>query len=642
MTTSTRYYSANRNQKQLGTFLVVLLMLLVVGTGCTPKPVPTEPEANPIVPPASAPTEQVRETEQVAEQATENVVDTAIAEPATPPVDEAQPPQNVTQESKEVKLSDLIVDMASTDAATQQKAQKEWQDLCMEAGAPGNTALLDDVNKQAVEQLGKDIPVAVKVLLLREIAWTGDASVVPTVATLLNDPEERVREEAVMALAVITAPESADALKKALAEATDASDKKRIEDALASKNISLTVVVEKKMPMALEDSSDEAAQEYLAGFAQLGNDEKRLALVALTARNDKKYRQYALDAVQSDDNALKRAGLLALEKLGTSEDVPLLLDALDFDGDLIISVVSHIADDQLNDFLLKAIRNEQSGKRFEALGRILANRHVATVCDILLAEAKKENCPNRLGYLQIAADVATKANVGEMVEIMLLIPVGGDRDNAEKVIAGVCKGDAEPVLVGRGNSVSHALFSLLGRIGGGKPREIIFAGLKSNDTAVRNAARTGLCNWPDATVANELLAFVRDTNLPTTLRNSALRSYARVISLPDDKIGITISATGKLNGLKEAMKLATAANDKKLIIDRASAIRIPESVTFAMQYIDDPALAQNVCKTVTELGRNVDLRRQSKDVLKPALEKVLEVSTDNNLKDNARRYLGDM
>jgi len=61
-----------------------------------------------------------------------------------------------------------------------------------------------------------------------------------------------------------------------------------------------------------------------------------------------------------------------------------------------------------------------------------------------------------------------------------------------------------------------------------------------------------------------------------------------------------------------------------------------------MQYIDNPALVQNVCKTVTELGRNTDLRRQSKDVLKPALEKVLEVSTDNNLKDNVRRYLGDM
>ena len=632
MTTTTRYYYKNRNQKQLWAAIVVVLMLLVGGFGCNRKPVPTEQERPPIIPPASALTEQI----------TENVIDTAIAEPAeSSVVEETQPQQTVAQAPKEVKLSDLIADMASNDAVAQQKSQKAWQDICMEAGAPGSAALLDDVNKQAVEQLGRDIPIAVKILLLREIAWTGDASVVPTVAAFLNAPEERIREEAVMALAVITAPESADALKKALADATDAADQKRIEDALASKNISLTVVVEKKMPMALADASDEVAQEYLAGFAQIGNDEKCLALAALTARNDKKYRQYARDAVKSDDDALKRAGLLALEKLGTSEDVPLLIDSLDFDGDLIVGIASHLVDDQFDEVLLNAIRSEQAGKRFEALGRILANRHVAAVCGILLAEAKKDDCPNRLGHLQIAADVATKSDVGNMLEVMTSVKDARERDRAETIIAGICRGDAEPVIAGS-RSVPPTLFSLLGRIGGDESREIITNGLKSDNAAVRDAALNGLCNWPNATAANEMLAFAKDTNMPATLRTRALRAYVRVVSLPDDRIGITISGTGKLDGLKEAMKLATGTPEKQLIIDRAKAIRIPESVTFAMQYMGDPAVSQTVCSTVTELGRNIDLRRNNADVLRPALEKVLEVSTDNNLKDNVRRYLGDM
>ena len=543
--------------------------------------------------------------------------------------------------AQEVKLSDLIEDMASTDAVAQQKALQAWQDLCMEAGAPGNTAMLDDVNRQAVEQLGKDIPVAVKVFLLREIGWTGDASVVPILAVLLSDQDGRVRDEATMALAKITAPESADALKKALAETTDAADKKRLEDALASKNISLTVVVEKPMPMALADASDELAQEYLADFDQLSNDVKCLALAALTARNDKKYRQYALGAIKSDNDALKRTGLLALEKLGTSEDIPLLLDSLDFDGELVINIASSIVDDPFDEALLKAIRAEKNGGRFESLGRILANRHIAAVCNILLTEAKKDDCQNRLGYLEIASAVATKDNVKEMVNVMPLIPIARDRDRAETIIADVCKGDATPI-IGTGGNVSPALYSLLGRIGGDKSRVIIMRGLKSNTPAVRTAAFNGLCNWPNATAAIELLAFARDTTMSTTMRTRALRAYVRVISLPDDKIGLRISGTGKLNGLKEAMTLATGTSEKQLIIDRASAIRIPESVTFAMQYINDAALTQNVCRTVTELGRNTDLRRQHSDVLIPALKKVLEVSTNDELKANVQRYLDDM
>ena len=544
--------------------------------------------------------------------------------------------------AQEVNLSALISDMSSDDLGKQQQSQQDWQKICMQAGAPGKADMLSEVNKQMAEQLEKDLPVATKAWLLHQIAWTGDASVVPALAGLLNNPEVCIREEAAMALATITAPEAADALKKARTAETDAVNQKRIEDAIAHKSTNLKVGIETQLPQSLPYLSDADIQKYLAGFDKLCLDDQCRAIASLTVRNDKKYRKYALDAIKSDNNPLKRTGLLALEKLGTADDIPLLMDLLGFDGGLVIRVASRIVGDQFDDALMKALLAEKDNGRFESLGRILADRHVTAVCGVLLTEAKKDDCPNRVGYLQIAAGVATKDDVENMVEVLLLMTDARERDRAETIIAGICKGDAEPVVVGR-TSVPPTLFSLLGRIGGNKSREIITTGLKSENTAVREAALNGLCNWPNATAANEMLAFARDTNMPGTLRTRALRAYVRVISLPDDQIGIrNFSANRKLDGLKEAMGLATGTGEKQLIIDRVSAIRIPESVTFAMQYIDDAALAQNVCRTVAELGRNVDLRRQNKDVLKPALEKVLEVSTDNNLKDNVRRYLGDM
>jgi len=544
--------------------------------------------------------------------------------------------------AQEVTLSALVADMSSDDLGKQQKSQQDWQQICMHAGAPGQADMLAEVNKQMVEQLEKDLPVVTKAWLLHVIAWTGDASVVPTLAGLLNSPEKRIREEAAMALATITAPEAADALKKALATETDAANKKRMEDAIAHKSTNLKVGIETQWPQALPYLSDADAQKHLAGFDRLSIDDKCRMLASLTVRNDKKYRSFALDAIKSDNDRLKRAGLLTLEKLGTTDDVPLLLDLLGWDGGLVMRVASRIADDQFDDALMTALLAEKDNGRIESLGRILADRNVTSVCNVLLTEAKKDNCPNRVGYLQIAAGVATKENVGAMIDVLLLTTDSRERDRAETIISGVCKGDAEPVVAGR-ESVPSALYSLLGRIGGDKSREIITTGLKSDNASGREAALNGLCNWPNATAANEMLAFARDANMPAALRTRALRAYVRVISLPDDQIGIrNFSATRKLAGLKEAMVLATGVPEKQLIIDRTSAIRIPESVTFAMQYIDDAALVPNVCRTVTELGRNTDLRRNNADVLRPALEKVLEVSTDNNLKDNVRRYLEDM
>ena len=543
--------------------------------------------------------------------------------------------------AQDAKLSTLLSDMGSDDLGAQERSQQQWQKICMAAGAPGNADALADVNKQMVEQLDKDIAIVAKVWLLRQLGWTGDASVVPAVAALLSNSEVQIRDAAARALSTMTAPEALDALKKALADEKDAANKKRLEDAIAAKTNSLKVGVETQMPQALPYVSDADAQKWLAGYDKLSNDDKCRTLASLAVRNDKKYRKYALDAIKSDNDQLKRTGILALEKLGTVDDLPLLLDLLAFDGGLVTRVASRIADDKFDDALIAALTAEKDNGKFEAIGRILVGRNVTAAGKALLDSAKKEDCPNRLGYLQIAADVATKDNVKDMVEVMVLVPAGRDRDRAETIIAGVCRGDAAPVIASR-ERMSPVLFSLLGRIGGDQSRDIINQNLKSETAIIRDAALKGLCNWPNATAAADMMAVVENDAMPQNAQIQALRAYVRVISLPDDQIGIRISSQNKLASLKKAMSLATRVDEKRLVIDRISAVRLPESVTFVLQYIDDDELAQNVCRTVAELAHQDGLRRSNKDVFVPAMEKVLEVSTDNGIKDRIRRYQTQM
>ena len=62
-----------------------------------------------------------------------------------------------------------------------------------------------------------------------------------------------------------------------------------------------------------------------------------------------------------------------------------------------------------------------------------------------------------------------------------------------------------------------------------------------------------------------------------------LRAFIRVISLPDEKIGIQMTRDEKLEQLKEAYSLAQRPDEKKLILSRLAANRNVNSLKFAME-----------------------------------------------------------
>ncbi|MDR1493000.1 MAG: HEAT repeat domain-containing protein [Planctomycetaceae bacterium] len=523
------------------------------------------------------------------------------------------------------------------------QAELEWQNICLAACAKGKENQLAEVNKQMTEQLKKEIPVVAKLWLLREIAWTGDASVTPTLVSLLNDKEYTIKDAATRALATISVPEALEALKSALSKATDANDKKRLEDAIASKSVDLTIGTETALPAKLAYAKDADTDQWLNEYEKLSDDDKARTLAALTVGENAAYRQpargFAISAIQTGDGHLKRTGVFALEKLGTAEDLPLLLELFyNYDRGLAEYVLSRIADPKFDAALLKALAEEKEDGRVFDLGRILTVRNVKEVKTVLIAAAKKPETQNKSGYLNVVGSLASKDDAEDLIAILLQIPAGRDRDSAENTIAGIYKGDASPILEKATPQNTAALLPVVGRIGGDKALEFIHKYQKSENAEISSAAVLALCNWPNAVVADDLLAVAENKQIPAAWRIRSLRAFVRVISLPDNQIGIKISDKEKLAKLQKAMTLASQNAEKQLIIDRISAVRIPESVTYALQFIDDKDLAQNVCKTIAELAHQNFLLKANKDVFASALKKAIEVSTDNNLKDRLRSY----
>lgn len=164
------------------------------------------------------------------------------------------------------------------------------------------------------------------------------------------------------------------------------------------------------------------------------------------------------------------------------------------------------------------------------------------------------------------------------------------------------------------------------------------AGLASADADLRNASIRALSVWPNAKFADRMFAVATDGSYSEEQKTAALRSFIRVISLPDDKIGISISKDGKLAKLQEAFKIAVRVDEKRLILSRLAANRTVKSLQFAVECAADPELAQAAYYAIADHAHDNVLRQQNMDVFGPAMDLVIQKSTDKNLVERVTRY----
>jgi hypothetical protein len=156
--------------------------------------------------------------------------------------------------------------------------------------------------------------------------------------------------------------------------------------------------------------------------------------------------------------------------------------------------------------------------------------------------------------------------------------------------------------------------------------------IASSDAAEHAAGIRALANWPDASVAPQLIALAtKDAH--AAHRTTALRALVRVAPLPDDR-----TDPERLELLQQAMAMCENDRERQLVIRRARAVRIPETLRFILPYMDQPALAEVACETIVELAHHRTLRQPNKPEFDRALDRVMATSRDATVRERARRY----
>ena len=179
-----------------------------------------------------------------------------------------------------------------------------------------------------------------------------------------------------------------------------------------------------------------------------------------------------------------------------------------------------------------------------------------------------------------------------------------------------------------------ALLPSLARLGGAKPLAAVGDAMKSDDQTVRDAGYRALANWPDASVADELLDIAKNGDAQA-YRVWSLRAYARVVSMPSDR-----PARQTFEMLAGAMQLAERTEDKRLIVSRLEAVRVPEALELLVSYLDDPELRAAATAAVFTLAKG--LSQSHPEQATAALEKILPLTTDAAILQQIPKVLRDI
>lgn len=386
--------------------------------------------------------------------------------------------------------------------------------------------------------------------------------------------------------------------------------------------------------------------DQLATQTEAMPESAQVALLELLAiRGGVRALPRVLEAASSDQPRLQQAAIRSLGLIADARTIPVLLAMLAEDGaasSLAAQALTAMPREQVGPALLKALQDQPEAR--PAVVDVLKRLVYYEAIDPLIEIAANDDpavYDVALDGLRGIAD-PDQTDIPRLLKLLQRSTPGRHRDDVERTILIVCDKQpaqsdrAEPVLKALGDidvSRSPLHLPLLGRLGGPQALKILDAALQSEDAPVRDAAVRGICNWPDASVADRLLQLA-STGERRGDQQRALRAYVRVVTLPSDR-----QESQTLEMLQSAMRLATRPEDQRLILTRASTVRTMEAVEWIAGHLDQPELAQAACASLVDLAHHRFLRQPNMDRFRPILEQVGRISKDAEIVDRAQRYL---
>lgn len=551
---------------------------------------------------------------------------------------------------------------------------------------------------QALRDALPRVQGVLKAGVINSLAARRDAASLPQVRSLVSDADPQVARAAIAALGQIGGRQAVSALAAGLASSTDAQRMFLEDALLAAAETALREghaelaarayrLIEKaseerfrcaalaglvaalpneaagRLKQALGDSElsvrgvavqlirDTKHSELIDALASAAQQLPPLAQQSLLEAFSSRMEPSALAAVhsalQSGDDNVRSAAIGSLGSIGRADDVATLVDRL-----------SGAKNDRQREAVLQSLRTIRGADASAAIAAQLSRREPATAGQLVLVIVKREDASSAGALLQAAGsgdpalrlasfkalqELAGYSYAPALVALLAKSPQGELRDAAQQAVVLACmkapdpNRRAEPILSAIQNAdpaARCALLPALGMLGGPAAREVVWAAIRDPSPAVQEAGAKALANWPDASVAPDLLKLSAEAKTPEQ-RAAAVLGLARVAPrpghLPPDKA---------FEYLKTAMERADSIETKRYVLTRMAPVRTPQCLAFVLTYADDPRLQAESLSSVAKIADA--LKESHPAVARSALERVLKTTTNETLRDDVEKILTRM
>ena len=349
------------------------------------------------------------------------------------------------------------------------------------------------------------------------------------------------------------------------------------------------------------------------------------------------------ELAQSGAVPVRIAAIDALRYLGDASVVPVLIEAALSEEQSVANAARNtlaaMPGEEMDAAITALLSSETPAIRIVAI-QILAERRAFSAAPTLLAllqdddaavreaavpalgvVSSVEDLPVLLGLLRQATEAG--AETGGLVRVLMTACTRFSQAAAANAV--------EQALEGGSTAFKTHLLNLLREIAGRRALEIVEEYAWGDNAELRNAATRVLGEWRSPADLDQLAAAcLRVAREHEEHRSRGLSAYlrlARQFNMPDER---------RLRMSREVFELAERDEQRMMVFDVFDRVVSLDSMEAAMAHIDNAAFRERAA----EVAVNIAYRLQGRDArATAALNKVLEVSTNEAVKERAQRVL---
>ncbi|MBN2445684.1 MAG: HEAT repeat domain-containing protein [Phycisphaerae bacterium] len=375
--------------------------------------------------------------------------------------------------------------------------------------------------------------------------------------------------------------------------------------------------------------------ERLTALLRGATPQAQVALLdALAERREPSAHEPAVHLLGSQEQAVRLAAAMALEKLGGADTVPAIVAYAttgdDDDRAAADACLRALRGEQVNAAIAAELRGSDPGIRPLLIGVLLA-RQAKNEVPAMFAVVDYADEQGQRAALDALGELAADADLAKLLDIMLAAQADAVRDAAQNAVVKICQREpdaeqhAQPVLhrLAEVHEESQpVLLRTLGRLRGEAALAAVRAARDSDNGDVRDAAVRALCDWKDPVVLEDLFV-IAAANASTAHRVLAFRAIVQILRQPAG------TPDERLANWRRAMELADEPDMKKQALSTLATIPSVAALQEAQRYLEDADLRAEARAAVIALSRAIAARHTEEAMA--ALEPLRADATEDEL-----------